>query len=433
MGRRKLPTPEKYCERCGIRLVRRPLASGYKEPLDFFKKRKYCSVDCANKALAKEKMKLPPSTAKNGRQRARNMVPDAPCAICGKSGRTWVHHKDENPLNNSPENFNKIVYELSQETAPTKTFLCCLWETSQGSRIMFDAFTTTAESGEAREEITADVERSVTTAIAIENHPADSRVKLDESGTVQTLTTRMGTGGGNVPMLAVPTYCIQGNCIDRADTAGCNGKGWTEDVCYTLNTIDRPAVMAIEPGALSRGQGERVWDKCPTLRAKMGDNQPCVVLNDQGGSQMDVSENVVGTLRAEMHGNIPAVTTYQKTTGPLMANSHPGSYTGQDAHSDMLVAGFQGKAGAEASICYGENIAPSLVKTKEAMIAQRHSVRRLTPLECERLQGYEDGWTDIEGASDSGRYKALGNSVAIPCVEYVMEGIKEVMEVTHET
>ena len=39
------------------------------------------------------------------------------------------------------------------------------------------------------------------------------------------------------------TYCIQGNCIDRADTAGCNGKGWTEDVSYTLNTIDRPAVV----------------------------------------------------------------------------------------------------------------------------------------------------------------------------------------------
>ena len=47
-----------------------------------------------------------------------------------------------------------------------------------------------------------------------------------------------GSRGG----LSQPTYCIQGNCIDRADTAGCNGKGWTEDVSYTLNTVDRPAV-----------------------------------------------------------------------------------------------------------------------------------------------------------------------------------------------
>ena len=50
-------------------------------------------------------------------------------------------------------------------------------------------------------------------------------------------------------------------------------------------------------------------------------------------------------------------------------------------------------------------------------------IRRLTPLECERLQGFPDGWTDLPGVSDSARYKALGNSVAIPCVEYVMHRI----------
>lgn len=50
-------------------------------------------------------------------------------------------------------------------------------------------------------------------------------------------------------------------------------------------------------------------------------------------------------------------------------------------------------------------------------------IRRLTPLECERLQGYPDHWTDIDGACDSARYKALGNSVAIPCVEHVLRGI----------
>ena len=50
-------------------------------------------------------------------------------------------------------------------------------------------------------------------------------------------------------------------------------------------------------------------------------------------------------------------------------------------------------------------------------------IRRLTPLECERLQGFPDFWTDLPGASDSSRYKALGNSVAIPCVEYIMRGL----------
>ena len=52
-----------------------------------------------------------------------------------------------------------------------------------------------------------------------------------------------------------------------------------------------------------------------------------------------------------------------------------------------------------------------------------HLIRRLTPLECERLQGFPDGWMDIPGASDSARYKALGNSVAIPCVEFILSRI----------
>ena len=54
-------------------------------------------------------------------------------------------------------------------------------------------------------------------------------------------------------------------------------------------------------------------------------------------------------------------------------------------------------------------------------------IRRLTPLECERLQGFPDGWTDIPGASDSARYKALGNSLAIPCVEFIMSRIAAAM------
>ena len=59
--------------------------------------------------------------------------------------------------------------------------------------------------------------------------------------------------------------------------------------------------------------------------------------------------------------------------------------------------------------------------------AYAYLIRRLTPLECEWLQGFPDGWTDIPGASDSARYKALGNSVAIPCVEFIMSRIAAAM------
>jgi DNA (cytosine-5)-methyltransferase 1 len=64
---------------------------------------------------------------------------------------------------------------------------------------------------------------------------------------------------------------------------------------------------------------------------------------------------------------------------------------------------------------------------RHAVYERQNLIRRLTPLECERLQGFPDGWTDV-GGSDSARYKALGNSVAIPCVEFVMRGIAHFFE-----
>ncbi len=63
------------------------------------------------------------------------------------------------------------------------------------------------------------------------------------------------------------------------------------------------------------------------------------------------------------------------------------------------------------------------VEQEKCIVDQRNLVRRLTPLECERLMGFPDYWTDIPKASDSARYRALGNSVVIPCVDYLLCGI----------
>lgn len=100
-------------------------------------------------------------------------------------------------------------------------------------------------------------------------------------------------------------YCLQGNGIDRADTAGCNGKGWRENQSYTLNTIDRPAVLSVDE--------------------KMG--------------QTYIGENVGNTLGARDYKQPQAVCTYQKTTGALTPGAHAGSYNGQDAYNDMLIVG----------------------------------------------------------------------------------------------
>lgn len=65
---------------------------------------------------------------------------------------------------------------------------------------------------------------------------------------------------------------------------------------------------------------------------------------------------------------------------------------------------------------------------QDKCIEHNSTVRRLTPLECERLQGFPDFWTDIPGASDSARYKALGNSFAIPNALFVISGCIEAIE-----
>jgi len=65
-------------------------------------------------------------------------------------------------------------------------------------------------------------------------------------------------------------------------------------------------------------------------------------------------------------------------------------------------------------------------------VTTKNLVRRLTPLECERLQGFPDGWTKINKSSDNARYKALGNSVAIPCVDYIMRWIAYFMRKFNE-
>lgn len=117
------------------------------------------------------------------------------------------------------------------------------------------------------------------------------------------------------------------------------------------------------------------------------DRQP-----ENGGNGLGCQEDLAYTLTAtDRHA---VVELYQKTVGALCRGDEKGignQYVSQDK-------------------CI---INASCSET-------HHLIRRLTPLECERLQGFPDGWTDIPGASDSARYKALGNSVAIPCVEFIM-------------
>ena len=188
-----------------------------------------------------------------------------------------------------------------------------------------------------------------------------------------------------------PAVCIQRNMVDR--DVNCNGKGWRDDdVSYTLNTIDRPAVYAIDNHPQDSRVTVREDGKVQTLSERCG----------TGGNNVPMC---IGTDNPEIAGTLDA--SYYEGTGARNGNertvvAHTLTASGNDPHR-------------EDAATYP---------------IQNNTVRRLTPLECERLQGYPDGWTDIgewmdsKGkkhiSSDSARYKALGNSIALPPWRYVL-------------
>ena len=217
----------------------------------------------------------------------------------------------------------------------------------------------------------------------------------------------------------------------------------------------------------------------PTLKGSPSGNcMPSVMcLHDQGGQRMDVCENMAGTLRANEKGHqplvyenhgvdariresgevSPTVTARYGTGGgntPLVQepnevycivgniidrqpeNGGNGcgyqknlayTITTVDRHAvyaRQRVDEFKNDDIASTQSARQAKDATDLVVEPDRQYAQL--IRRLTPLECERLQGFPDDWTNIPGASDSARYRALGNSVAIPCVEFIMRSLKEV-------
>ena len=225
----------------------------------------------------------------------------------------------------------------------------------------------------------------------------------------------------------------------------------------------------------------------PTLKGSPSGNcMPSVMcLHDQGGQRMDVCENMTGTLRASEKGHQPlvyenhGVDARNRESGEVSPTVTARYGTGggntplvQEPNEVYCIVGNiidrQPENGGNG--CgYQENLAytittvdrhavyarqrvdefknDDIASTQSARQAkdatdlvvepdQQHAqlIRRLTPLECERLQGFPDGWTNIPGASDSARYRALGNSVPVPCVEFIMKSLQAVaaMEVDDE-
>ena len=128
----------------------------------------------------------------------------------------------------------------------------------------------------------------------------------------------------------------------------------------------------------------------------------------------------------------------QTTVGTLCADTHPGSYSGQDAYTGRLIPTVYETHPADSRVKEMGETCQTVTSRwgtggGNVPIATRlKRVRRLTPLECERLQGFPDSFTDIKakGTPDSHRYKALGNSMAVPVMKWIGERIQAYEERT---
>lgn len=115
MGRKAKLAPEKTCLQCGVKMERKRFASGQLEDLTRFKKRKYCDQECMAKAMDGV---IKVITPRNSRKQSRKLVKPI-CEKCGRSRREtrlYVHHIDENPLNNDPSNLITLCGSCHQLT-----------------------------------------------------------------------------------------------------------------------------------------------------------------------------------------------------------------------------------------------------------------------------------------------------------------------------
>ncbi len=244
-------------------------------------------------------------------------------------------------------------------------------------------------------------------------------------------TLQGGVGGG----VNNPAMLCAGFKLGNSEHA--RSIGYAEEQAPTLNAEcggNKPAVIAF-----AQNQREEVRDvgcKAVSLAAEAGMHCQTFVALDMSHA-CDVIRDcgeVAPSLQARMGtGGNQIPLTYQKTTGTLSPGAHAGSYNGQDAYNDMLVCGaavpdIAHTLKAKANCDFRED--------SETYPVQNRVVRRLTPLERERLQGFPDGWTDIgdwvktdkrgrkikvKGSADSPRYKALGNSIALPPWKWLLK------------
>lgn len=302
-------------------------------------------------------------------------------------------------------------------------------------------------------------------------------VQTEKTGTLSTLQDQT-----LFQLIREPTYCISGNTVDRKTNQ--NGSGVRENGSFTVNTVDRHAVVysiqeenPAQPVVLESNQVHATVTQtgiCPTLPASMGlgggyvpmitdhpADKPVVFENHAQDARYKEAPTCSPTVAARWGtggGNTPLVAVPGQVTSYGIGNGQAHAYASKEKsgtldtmHDAQAVAieysGCLNPWDTQARRVYGEDgTFPALPSresaggNQQAVLAgqkTRWIVRRLTPTECERLQGYPDGWTDIgewtdtkgkkHKPADSPRYKALGNSIALPQWFWIAKKMKSYM------
>lgn len=206
---------------------------------------------------------------------------------------------------------------------------------------------------------------------AIENHPNDSRCTMDANGIVQTLSSRMGTGGNNTPFVLITSMKADSQSGSRTPSQACGLKA-------------DPAETEAKESFVANSSGEGVAAPLDASYYK-----------GQGLRQGIEREYVMMKAHVTGNGQLANSVISDDTVGTLDC-----------MHDQKMV------------ILEDDEMEENNTENK-----RKYVLRRLTPTECARLQGFPDWWCDGANGSDSAQYKLWGNGVALPCVAFIMDRI----------
>ena len=268
-----------------------------------------------------------------------------------------------------------------------KVFLCQTAQTGSNGKLV------------KQDDVMNTLDRTNSTAVAaLDFNPTDARLRYANDDVSQTLTARARTGGNQVPLVQVQPLVFNPN-------AGINEKGGgfalSEDVTPTLKTDHNPAVAF----ASNQRDEVRELEVAGALAAQPGIKQQTYICRADGQANAMTSVDMAPTLTSHAKKDPPLIYPAEDSIGEDALIQRDMSATLSTHNTQTLITGGREKRSL--------------------------TVRRLTPRECERLQGFPDDYTDIpyrnkEHAPDGPRYKALGNSMAVPVMRWIGERIRMV-------